>query len=85
MAARFVNLDRLTPMFLACDLREWVPAGHIVHFILEAVEQLPTEHFQVNQRGTGSEQYPPGNAAGVVDLLLHHGSIWLTHHRSGHL
>jgi hypothetical protein len=49
MAARFVNLDRLTPMFLACDLREWVPAGHIVHFILEAVEQLPTEHFQVNQ------------------------------------
>jgi transposase len=59
MAARFVNLDRLTPMFLPCDLREWVPADHIVHFILEAVEQIPTEHFQVNHRGTGSEQYPP--------------------------
>jgi transposase len=60
MAARFVNLDRLTPMFLPCDLRDWVPGDHIVHFILEAVEQLPTEHFQVNHRGTGSEQYPPG-------------------------
>jgi transposase len=48
-----------TPMFLPCDLREWVPEGHIVHFILDAVEQIPTAHFQVNDRGTGSEQYPP--------------------------
>jgi transposase len=59
MAARFVNLDRQTPMFLPCDLREWVPDNHIVHFILDAVEQIPTAHFQVNDRGTGSEQYPP--------------------------
>jgi transposase len=59
MAARFVNLDRLTPMFLPCDLRDWVPADHIVHFILDAVEQMPTAHFGVNHRGTGSEQYPP--------------------------
>jgi transposase len=60
MATRFVNLDRQTPMFLPCDLREWVPEGHIVHFILDAVEQIPTGHFHVNHRGTGSEQYPPG-------------------------
>lgn len=60
MAARFVNLDRLTPMFLPCDLRDWVPDDHIVHFILDAVEQIPTAPFSVNHRGTGSEQYPPG-------------------------
>jgi hypothetical protein len=42
MAARFVNLDRETPMFLPCDLREWVPEDHIVHFILDAVDQIPT-------------------------------------------
>src|SRR6266436_1320146 len=59
MAARFVNLDRQTPMFLPCDLREWVPAGQVVHFILDAVEQVTTGHFHVNDRGTGSEQYPP--------------------------
>ena len=59
VAARFVNLDRQTPMFLPYDLRDWVPADHIVHFILDAVEQIPTAHFQVNDRGTGSEQYPP--------------------------
>jgi len=59
MAARFVNLDRQTPMFLPCDLREWVPEDHLVHLILDAVEQIPTGHLHVNHRGTGSEQYPP--------------------------
>src|SRR5260370_4205103 len=59
MAARFVNLDRQTPLFLACDLREWVPEEHIVHFMVDAVEQIPTTNFEVNDRGTGSEQYPP--------------------------
>ena len=33
MPARLVNIDRQTPMFLPCDLREWVPSDHIVHFI----------------------------------------------------
>jgi len=59
MAARFINLDRQTPMLLPCDLREWVPQDHIVHFILDAVEQIPTAQFKVNDRGTGNEQYPP--------------------------
>jgi transposase len=59
MAARVVNLDRQTPMFLPCDLRDWFPAEHVVHFILDAVEQISTAHFHVNHRGTGSEQYPP--------------------------
>ena len=38
---------------------EGVPAGHIVHFILDAVEQLPITDFRVNDRGSGSAQYPP--------------------------
>ena len=59
MSARFVNLDRQTPLLLPCDLRDWLPADHIVHLVLEAVEQIPTAHLRVNQRGTGSAQYPP--------------------------
>jgi transposase len=59
MPARFVNLDRQTPMLLPCDLRDWLPADRLVHLILDAVEQIPTAHFHVNHRGTGSEQYPP--------------------------
>src|SRR5882672_5992470 len=68
MSARFVNLDRQTPMLLPCDLRDWVPVDHIVHFILDAVEQLPLTHFHVNHRGTGSQQYPP---AMMLALLIY--------------
>jgi transposase len=68
MSARFVNLDRQTPMLLPCDLRDWVPAGHLVHFILDAVDELPLSHFHVNHRGTGSEQYPP---AMMLALLIY--------------
>ncbi len=68
MPARFVNIDRQTPMFLPCDLRQWVPEAHIVHFILDAVEQMSTAHFHVNHRGTGSEQYPP---AMMLALLIY--------------
>src|SRR5438552_6113890 len=66
MAARFVNLDRQTPMLLPCDLREWVPDGHLVHFIVDAVDQIPTNHFQVNDRGTGSQQYPPAMMSALL-------------------
>ena len=68
MAARFVDIDRQTPLFLPCDLRDWLPADHIVHFILDAVEQLPLSHFHVNARGTGSAQYPP---AMMLSLLIY--------------
>jgi len=59
MAARFVNIDRDTPLLLPPNLREWVPADHLVHFILDAVDALDLGAIRVNTRGTGSEQYPP--------------------------
>jgi transposase len=59
MAERFINIDRDTPMLLPMDLRDWLPADHIVHFILDAVGALDTGRFCVNTRGSGSEQYPP--------------------------
>src|SRR5207244_6668989 len=83
MASRFVNLDRQTPMFLPCDLREWVPQDHIVHFILDAVEEIPTSHFQVNDRGTGSEQYPPQMMLALLIYCYATGPVWLPDDRSG--
>jgi transposase len=59
MGAKFVNVDRDTALLLPPDMREWVPEDHLVHFILEAVEQLDLGAARVNERGTGSEQYPP--------------------------
>ena len=46
-------------MLLPCDRRDWLPGDHLVHFIPDAADQIPTAHFRVNHRGTGSEQYPP--------------------------
>lgn len=68
MAARFVNVDRNTPMLLPPDLRDWVPEDHIVHFILDAVETLGGDSWIVNERGSGDEQYPPSM---MLSLLIY--------------
>src|SRR6266511_3791884 len=59
MATRFVPVDRDTPLLLPPDLRDWVPDDHLVHFIIDAVAALDLRQVKVNERGTGSEQYPP--------------------------
>lgn len=59
MGPRFVNIDRDTPLLLPPNLREWVPADHLVHFVLDVVDALDLRRVKVNTRGTGSEQYPP--------------------------
>ncbi len=59
MAARFVNIDYDTPLFLPPNLRDWVPAGHLAHFILDSVEGMDLRQVRVNERGSGCPQYPP--------------------------
>ena len=46
-------------MLLPPDLRDWLPEDHMVHFIVEVVQSMDFSGFSVNQRGTGSKQYPP--------------------------
>ena len=57
MPERFVVVDRLTPMFLPPDLREWVAENDLVRLILEAVEQ---RQFAISSR----------DDAGAVNLVL---------------
>jgi transposase len=59
MAERLVNVDRETPMLLPVDLRQWVPEDDLVHFVINAVETMNMSALAVNQRGSGSKQYPP--------------------------
>lgn len=59
MSTRFVSVDRNQPLLLPPDLRDWVPDDDLVHFVIEAVDSIGTEHLRVNARGTGSAQYPP--------------------------
>jgi transposase len=68
MPARFVTVDRDTPMLLPPSLHDWVPPDHLVHFVIEAVEQLDVRAARVNERGSGSEQYPP---ATMLSLLVY--------------
>jgi transposase len=60
MSTRYVNVDRATPLLLPADLREWVPTDDVVHLVIEAVEGMALSAARVNERGTGSAQYPPG-------------------------
>lgn len=66
MAARFVNVDHHTPLLFPPDLRDWVPADHLVHFIMDAVAALDPGAAKVNERGTGSRQYPPSMMLGLL-------------------
>ena len=68
MALRFVPSDRDTPLLLPPNLRDWVPADHLVHFVLDAVAALDLRQVKGNERGTGSEQYPP---AMMLALLIY--------------
>jgi len=50
MPARFVTIDYDTPLLLPPNLRDWVPVGHLAHFILDVVEQLDLRQVRVNER-----------------------------------
>ena len=56
---KYINVDRDTPMLLPPDLREWIAENDMVHFVIDAIEGMRIEKFKVNERGTGSAQYPP--------------------------
>lgn len=66
MPARLVNIDRDTPLLLPPDLRQWIPADHLAHYLLDAVESLPLTTLRVNERGTGDEQFPPRMLLGLL-------------------
>src|ERR1700749_3317854 len=59
MSKNFVSVDRHQRLLLPPDLRDWVGEDDLVHFVIAAVEGMDLGSFRVNQRGTGSAQYPP--------------------------
>ena len=57
--SNFVECDREQAFLLPPDLRDWLPADDLGHFVIEAVERVDLSAFKVNHRGTGSAQYHP--------------------------
>ena len=57
--SNFVDCDREQAFLLPPDLRDWIPADDLGHFVIEAVERVDLGAFKVNHRDTGSAQYHP--------------------------
>ena len=72
MAARFVNVDRETPMLLPPDMRDWVAEDDLARFVVDAVETCDLRLARVNEQGSGHEQYPPGMMLGLLIYCYAH-------------
>lgn len=70
---KFVTIHRDQPMLLPPDMRDWVPEDDPVHLMVEAVNGLKMEGFRVNERGTGSAQYPPRMMLALLAYCYSHG------------
>lgn len=60
-------------MLLPVDMREWVAGDDMAHFILEAVNLVDLQQFRFNERGCGSEQFPPRMMLAVLIYCYSHG------------
>ena len=56
MPARYRSVERDQLMLLPYDLREWIPAGDIVHFVIEAAAMVPIGRFVSSGNGEDPER-----------------------------
>jgi transposase len=70
MAQNFIAGDREQVLLLPPDLREWLPAGHLARFVIDAVDELDLAAFYGAYRrdGWGRPAYDP---ALMVALMLY--------------
>jgi transposase len=73
MPARFVAIDRNTPMLLPVDLNEWLPANHPARLLVNLIDSLDLSAAAVNDKGTGSCQYPPAMMLSLITYAYSHG------------
>src|ERR1700722_4551574 len=61
MAKGYRRVDRDQPFLFPPDMREWLPAGHAVWLVIEAVRRLDTSAFHARRRtgGAGAAGYDP--------------------------
>src|SRR6185437_10920870 len=69
MAKGYLPVDRDQPFLLPPDMRRWLPAGHAVWLVIEAVGVLDTSAFHARRRtgGAGAAGYDPDM---LVTLLV---------------
>jgi transposase len=69
MAKDYLPVNRDQPFLLPPDMREWLPPGHAVWLVIEAVRLLDTSAFHARRRrgGAGAAGYDPDM---MVTLLV---------------
>src|SRR4051794_40206971 len=70
MGPNFLECDRDQVLLLPPSLREWLPAGHLAWFVIDAVERLDLTAFYAAYRldGQGRAAHEPSM---MVALLLY--------------
>jgi transposase len=53
MTQNFLSCDREQELLLSPSLRDWLPAGHLAWFVLEAVEEVRLDAFYAAYRADG--------------------------------
>jgi transposase len=70
MKRTFKSCDRKQMLLLPPSLLDWLPEGHLAHFILDVVEQLDLSNIYQSYGGDGRGQ-PPYDPAMMVSLLFY--------------
>ncbi len=75
MAKGYRPVDRDQVFLLPPDMREWLPEGHPVWLVIEALERMDTSVFHAGRRtgGAGAAGYDPDMLLGVL--------VWAYAHR----
>jgi transposase len=71
--ANFVPFNRDQSFLLPPDLKEWLPADDVAHFIVAAVDRVPLALFQVPERSGGKPQYHPRLMLALLIYCYAHG------------
>src|SRR3954454_10866432 len=68
MGARFIGVDREQVFLMPPSVREWVPEGHLVWTVLDAVGELDLSAFYAVYRadGHGRPAYEPSMMVGLL-------------------
>src|SRR5271157_2193260 len=70
MEKTFKSCDRKQMLLLPPSLLDWLPKGHLVHFILDVVEQLDLSKIYASYQGNGRGQ-PPYEPGMMTALLFY--------------
>src|SRR5215469_1422139 len=73
MAREYRPVDRDQPFLLPPDMRDWLPAGHLAWFVIDAVAALDLSRWRVRVTPAGSAAGRAAYDPGMLLALLVYG------------